>query len=64
MVEPMSVKVIYQDNEYYPLSYVMWFNHKGETQNSAELMSVSTRIVARVRLLDIDLPHLDKNTEL
>lgn len=53
MVDPESVKVLYEGNEYYPLSYIMWFNHKGETQNSAEIMSVKTRTVVRARLFDI-----------
>ena len=53
MVYPMSVKVWYEGNEYYPLSYIMWFNHKGETQNSAEIMSVKSKTVVRARLLDI-----------
>lgn len=53
MVEPESVKVWYEGNEYYPLSYIMWFNHEGETQNSAEIMSVKTSTVVRARLLDI-----------
>lgn len=53
MIEPKSVKLWYDGHEYYPLSFVMWFNHNGETQNSAELMSVKSKTVVRARLFDI-----------
>ncbi len=42
-VFPGAVKVIYKDAEYYPVSYLMWFDKKGNPQNAAILHDVKSR---------------------
>lgn len=37
---PKSVIVYYDGAKYYPESLTIWFNEKGETQNTARLVAV------------------------
>ena len=42
-VNPDGVNVIYEGHKYYPLSLKIWFNWKGETKNTAEMLDCNSR---------------------
>ncbi len=57
-----SVIVYYQGVKYYPISYLMWFDKKGNVQNTAILHSIKSRSYMQVKLLDVwENDHGQKN---
>ena len=50
-VSPDSVNVIYQGCKYYPIALKIWFNGKGETKNTAEMVDCvsKTKLYANVK---------------
>ena len=52
-MEKGSVKVIYKGVEYFPDKLLVWFDDKGETQNTAVLLSVKARSHTYALLKDV-----------
>ena len=53
-VEPKSVIVYYDGAKYYPENLTIWFNGKGETQNTARLVSVVGCSMVCARVSDVE----------
>lgn len=49
-----DVFVIYEGVEYIPISLSIWFNKKGETQNTAVLRDLNGKTFVNCRVIDID----------
>ena len=53
-VVPKSVIVYYDGAKYYPENLTIWFNEKGETQNTARLVAVVGRSMVCARVSDVE----------
>lgn len=53
-IQPKSKKVLHKGIEYYPEKLVVWFNSKGETQNTARMVSVVGNSVMEANIKDIE----------
>lgn len=53
-VEPKSVIVYYDGAKYYPENLTIWFNEKGETQNTARLVAVVGCSMVCARVSDVE----------
>lgn len=54
-VFPKSEKVLVGDAEYFPQALKIWFDKKGETQNTAILIDKSANSVLQCRLSEVSL---------
>ena len=58
---PGVVKVIYNGSLYHPVSYLLWFNGRGEPQNTAILHDVKSRSHTEAPLVKLFEPQKEEN---
>ena len=53
-VYPQSCKIKYHDAEYYPLALYIWFDDKGNPQNTAVIEEVNANSITYGKLQEVE----------